>query len=243
MDSNEIFTVKRSDEWKNQQRKMLKLYHEKNLDTLIRKPIVIYDIIERKCIRFKQIKDVTTLIEIKHIRKNIYEKQLIPYKNRYIAILESDYSPEILKKILIVKNENYGAIRTLCNLYNLETGEEKHFGSKKQFSLNFSNISNQNLYNIYKNENILDFNMWCVNKPNNKEKFLNMNLVLRPGKRFKNSKCTVRTLLNALKTTTIKTELSKIMGIGRKALTNYFNLRSQEEWMQKIEALLIKLPE
>ena len=45
LDSNEIFVVERDEEWKKKQGELLNSYREQMLDELVRKPIIIYDII------------------------------------------------------------------------------------------------------------------------------------------------------------------------------------------------------
>lgn len=96
--SNEIFCIERSEEWKKKQGEILNLYREQTLNALVRKPVIVYDIIDKTHQRFKQIKDATVLIERKHIAKNIIKKCLIPYKHRYVAFLEHEFTEENIKK-------------------------------------------------------------------------------------------------------------------------------------------------
>lgn len=246
LDSNEIFVVERSEEWCKKQGELLNSYREQMLDELVRKPIIIYDVIDKKTIEFKQMKDAESIMEHKHMHKNVNEKILVPYKHRYVAFYKEEYSPDLIKKIITVYNtENIKTsnFTQSCDLYNLLTKEEKHFGSKLQFSLEFSKSKNDKLYDYYLDNNILDFEFRCVKNPKNKEEFLNLVLSLSP--RFnKTTQRTVKEWYNALLECDTKQAISDKTNISRHTITTLLNKhRNKIDWIRLIEKVLNQLPD
>lgn len=242
LDSNEIFCVTRTQEWVDHQTELLNKYREKMLDELVRKPVIIYDIITKESIRFKQISEAEELVERKHISKNIDKKILIPYKHRYVAFLEEEFTEENIGKIITVKGDiAYGAVRNLCNLYNLETGEVKYFASKAQFSLEFSNSKNYKLYDMYLNEHFIDFNFRCVEMPKNKQELYSFDIFIKEGLRSK--KCNFKVWYDGLHECPTNVALAEKCGIDRKILGQAFKKRSRVDWIKIMDKIISTLPD
>lgn len=241
LDSNKIFCVNRSEEWKQQQVNRLNQHREKMLDELVRKSVIVYNIKDKTHKRFKQISDAEKLVERKHIRKNIRDKILIPY-NQYVVFLEEEFTEENISKIITVKNDGikYGAVRNLCTLYNLYTGETKYFASKAQFSLEFSDSPNYKLYDKYLNENIIDFLFRCVNIPANKTEFWNKNIYIRNISR---KKVNIKKWYDALCKCKTNIEISQFCGINRKIVGEAFSERNKVEWIKMIDTVVSTLPD
>lgn len=212
------------------------------LDELVRKPIIVYDIITKESIRFKQITEAEELVERKHISKNINKKILIPYKHRYVAFLEEEFTEENIGKIITIKGDiAYGAVRNLCNLYNLETGEVKYFASKAQFSLEFSDSRNYKLYDIYLNEHFIDFNFRCVEMPKNKQELYSFDIFIKDGLRSK--KCNFKVWYDGLHECPTNVALAEKCGIDRKILGQAFKKRSRVNWIKIMDKIISTLPD
>lgn len=240
LDSNEIFVIKRDEEWCKKQGEVLANYREQVLENW-RIPIIVYDILEKRIIKFKQISDAFKLIEHKHLYQNIKDKIYVPYKNRYVAFLEKDFAKDSIKKIInpnIEDKTKYISIRNLCDLYNLITKEELHFASKKQFSLHFSNSKNDKLYDYYVENNLIDFDFNCVNLPKTKTDLFNMNIKLS-----RNKFCNVKIWYNALNQCTSKVDIAKATNIERRTIASYLKERSQIEWIKLLDSVISKLPD
>lgn len=240
LDSNEIFVVERSEEWKLKQKEQLDSIRELGLEKW-RIPIIIYDIIDKTYKRYTQLTEADKIIEQKHLYKNIKDKILIPYKNRYVAFVENEFTEENIKKIISVNGDSYCSARTLCDLYNLIENSESHYSSKRQFSLAFSSSKNDKLYDKYKNENILDFYGRCVIKPNTVEELNKLNINLR--KRLSKTKCSFKIWYKALTTSKTNKEVTEKSGINRSTLQDIFKERSWIEWVQWMDKVLSRLPE
>lgn len=243
LDFNEIFCIERTEEWKKKQGEMLNSYREKMLDELIRKPVIVYDIINKTHIRYRQISDAEELVERKHIHKNINEKILIPFKHQYVVFLEEEFTEENIAKIITVNSENikYGAVRNLCSLHNLHTGETKYFASKVQFSYEFSKSKNDKLYDKYLKEDIIDFHFRCVNIPVNKDEFWNRDIYIRDTSRTK--RVNIKTWYNALNKCKTNIEIGNCCNIDRKLAGLALSERSRIEWIKMIDQAVSALPD
>lgn len=242
LDSNEIFHVERNEEWKKKQGEFLGSFRESNLEKW-RKPIIIYDIEENKTIEFSQLMDACSLIEQKHIYKNIKEKILLPYKHRYVAFLKEEYNPKLLKNIIKCSKKSH---RTTFKgdyvLYNLITGEEQHFGSKRQFSLAFSNSVNDALYDYYNNNNLIDHYFRCTKYPKNKEDFLNY--LINPGPTlYKRTWGKLGNWYEGLLHSENKKDIEKLTTFKRTCIDSALNARNKIEWIRIIDLILSKLPD
>lgn len=241
LDSNIVYHVERSDEWKQKQKEYLDSYREKALEEW-RIPIIIYDLVEKRCIKFKQIKDAAKLIECKHLYTNIKDNILIPYKNRYVAFKESEFSEDKLKNIIITNtNTKYSSIRTMCELYNLLDNSCKKFASKQVWSLEFSDKPNWSLYDKMLKENLIDWNFRTPCKVTTKKDFLNLNIYIKNTSRSK--KCNIGLWLKGLQSSTVKVEISKIVGIDRRIISESFKDRSQLEWVKLLTKIIATLPD
>lgn len=244
LDSNQIFCVERSEEWKAKQGELLSKYREQTLDEYVRKPVIVYNIIDKSHTRFKQITDCYNIVEQKHVHKNINEKILIPYKHTYVVFLEEDFTQENISKIISVKNtENikYGAVRTMCELHNLYTDEIKYFASKVQFSYEFSDSKNDKLYDRYLNEHFIDFNFRCVNPPKTKSELFKLNILIRNARQSK--KVNFKLWYETLTKCTTKVSMSEMCGIDRKIIALALKDRSQIEWLRMMDVVVSKLPD
>lgn len=243
LDSNEIFCVTRSQEWVDHQTELLNAHREQMLDELVRKPVIIYDIVTKESIRFKQISDAEELMEHKHISKNINQKILIPYKHRYVAFLEDEFTEENISKIITVNSTDikYGTVRTLCNLYNLETGDIKYFASKAQFSYEFSESKNDKLYDKYLKGHLIDFHFRCVEMPKSKEDLFSFNIVIKDSLLAK--KCNLGKWYEALQEGDTYIEMSEICKLDRKIISQALKERSRSEWLEIINKIISTLPD
>lgn len=241
-DSNEIYHIERNEEWVKHQTEILNTHREKMLDEFFRKPILVYDIIDKTFIHFKQISDCD-LIEIKHISKNIKDKILIPYKHRYVAFLESEFKEEDLNNIICVNPDNikYGAVRTLCSVYNLYENTEKKFASKVQFSYEFSKSKNDKLYDYMKDNKIIDFQFRSTFKPKNKNELYESTLILRESN--KGAKCNFKIWYDALKSSSKIIKISENCNIGRKTVGNIFQYRDRDAWINMLEVVINQTPD
>lgn len=134
---------------------------------------------DKQFYKFDSVKEATSLIESKHIQKNIDDNILIPYKARYVAFRTETFDESMLENILYTKSE-IGIARGEYNLYNLKDFSRKTFGSKVQFSLHFSESKNDLLYDLFDNK--IDHDLYSTKLPTSAEEFLNMNIELTPSK-------------------------------------------------------------
>lgn len=241
LDSNEIFVVERDDEWKEKQKKQLDNIRNQAIENC-RVSIIIYDIVNKTHIKYNQLTEADKIVEQKHIYKNIKDKILIPYKSRYVAFLEEDFTEENIGKIITVsESSSFSYIKNLCDLYNLIDNTESHYSSKRQFSLAFSNSENEALYDRYNNENILDYFGRCVHKPKSKEELFNLNINLR--KRLSKTKCPFKVWYEALISSKTNKEVTEKTGINRSTLQDIFKERSWIEWVQMLDKIISLMPD
>ena len=242
LDSNEIFAVKRNEEWKKKQGEFLNSFREENLEKW-RRPIIIYDIKDNKTIEFKQLIDACSLIEQKHLYRNIKEKILVPYKHRYVAFLKDEFTPELFKNIIYSSDDiKVTTFKGDYILYNLITGEEKHYGSKRQFSLAFSDSINDGIYKYYSENNLLDFNFRCTKFPKNKKEFLNFTINPSPtlNKRVWGK---LEDWYNGLLKSNNKKDIERLTNFKRGCIDSALEARNKIEWIKIIEKVLDQLPD
>ena len=239
LDCNEIFTVERNEEWKIKNKDQLNSVRELGLQNW-RVPIIIYNIEDKSYVKYDQLTDADKVIEQKHLYKNIKDKILIPYKNKYVAFLEDEFTEENISKIITIESGSC-SLRNLCDLYNLIEHTCSHYSSKRQFSLFFSEVSNNKLYDKYKDEKILDFFGRCVIKPESKEDLFGLNINLR--KRLSKTKCSFKIWYNALTTSKTNKEIVEKTGINRSTIQDIFKERSWIEWVQFMDKIISALPE
>lgn len=240
LDSNEIFTVQRSEEWRLKQSKQLNEIRELGLRNW-RVPIIVYNIEDKTHKYFNQLSDAEELMEQKHIYKNIKDKILTPYKNKYVAFKKEDFTEENIKKIISVNTNSYASNRNLCTLYDLLENKEYHYSSKRQFSLHFSKSPNNTLFDTYKNNNLLDFYFKTTSKVINKAHLYNLNINLRT--RLSKTRCNFKIWYNALYTSKTNKEIVEKTGINRTTLNDIFNDRSKSEWLVLMTSILSQLPD
>lgn len=240
LDSNEIFVVERTEEWKKQQAQQLNEIRELSLKNW-RVPIIVYDVINKTHHEFKQLIDAEALIEQKHIYKNIKDKVLTPYKNQYVAFLKEEFTKENINKIISVRDGSYTYITKLCDLYDLLEDKVYHYTSKRQFSFFFSDHPNLKLYEKYLNDKILDFNFRCVYEIKTKRDLYNLNLNLRT--RLSKTKCNFKLWYDTLKTEKSNIKIGEKTGINRTTIGDIFKDRSQIDWILLMEKVLSKLPD
>lgn len=240
LDSNEIFHIERNKEWKEKQAVQLNSIREIALEKC-RVPIIVYDIIEKTYTKFEQLIDACSIIEQKHLYKNIKNKILIPYKNRYVAFKEDDFNEENINNIITICTNSYSSTTTICNLYSLIDDKKYSFSSKRQFSLFFSNSCNDKLYDRYLNENIIDFEFRCVYEIKSKNDLLSLNLNLR--KRLSKTRFNLKEWYEILLNSNTVVEIANKTKINRSTLQDIFKERSKTEWVQLISQILTRLPD
>ena len=231
LDSNEIYHIERSDKWKEDQHKILDEIREKAIQ-VCSKAIVIYNIQTHEIHEFSKISDGESLMERKHIDKNINKKIYIPYKNQYVAFYKEDFTQQNIDKIII--GSVYCDCYTVCNPIN---DIVKHFGSKNEFSLYFSQSRNDQLWDYFCKNNLVDFNFNCLPQSiESLENFFNSNIKLRNNN--KSALVNIKQFYNGLINKTSNIELAKILGINRHTLTEAFKERSKDDWIKLITCVI-----
>ena len=242
LDSNEIFHIERDEEWKKKRGEFLGTFREENLEKW-RRPIIIYDIKENKIIEFKQLIDACSLVEQKHLYRNIKEKVLVPYKHRYVAFLKEEFSEDKLKNIIYSSDKiRATTVKGDYVLYNLVTKEEKHYGSKRQFSLAFSDSINDGIYKYYSENNLIDFYFRCTKYPKNKQEFLNFTINPSP---FLNKRVwgKLEDWYNALLKSKTNKDIENISSFKRGCIESALSSRTKGEWIKLISSIISGLPD
>lgn len=90
LDSNEIYHIERTEDWKKQQREYLDIARDKAI-AVCKIPCIVYDIINNSLLEFNSLEEATSVIERKHIDKNL-KGVLTPYKNQYVAFKKDTFS-------------------------------------------------------------------------------------------------------------------------------------------------------
>ena len=241
LDSNVIFHIERSEEWKESQRKILDEQRKKSIE-ICSIPCYIYNIETKELIAYKSLTEVEQFVERKHIDRNL-SGILTPYDKKYVVFKQEGFNKDILKDIIIINDKNikYTSIKNLCVLYNLLNDTYKKFASKTQWSLEFTGKRNTALYNKMLNENLIDFCFRSVVHPKNKESFLQMNINLMP--KFTKTKINVNLWYNSLLKAKSSIALSEMTGINRSTIGDVLNNRGVIEWVRLIETVLNLLPD
>lgn len=231
LDSNEIFVVERSEEWKAKQKALLDINRIKSNEVCFI-PIIIYDLKEKKTIEFGSVKEACSIIESKHLQQNINKKILIPYKGRYVAFKKEEFKPELIENILNINSSTKVQVyRGKYILYNIFTNEKLYFGSKNQFSLYFSKSENDKLYDLF--DNRISIDGWCTRLPTSLEDFYNMFIEIRKTKKRFSSITKVSLFLKACDICKTKTDFAKVCEISRSTITRgpnineYFSLKDK----------------
>lgn len=231
LDSNEIFAVERTEEWKEQQRKQLDEIREKAIE-VCNIPIIVYDIKMDVLLEFPNVKEATSIIEYKHLNRNINKNQLVPYKARYVGFKKEGFDKDMLKNIVHTSSE-IGYARDTCMLYNFLTNEYKLYNSKSQFSLFFSSSENSKLYDAF--ENKIDHNLYATKIPKTKEEFLDMEIEITPSKMKFYRYFKVSDVYNAFKNGRNNSHIAELLGTSRGTIIKALNIRSQDEWITFFE--------
>lgn len=234
LDSNEIFTVERTKEWKDNQKAILDAHRYKVIE-MCTIPIIVYDILEKKTIEFSSVGDATSLIEHKHLQKNINKKILIPYKGRYVAFRKNEFKPELIGNILNTNSSTKVQIyRGDYTLYNIFTEEVLHFGSKVQFSLYFSKSKNDKLYELFNNRITVDG--WCTRLPISLTDFYeNMFISIKKARSQFCSMVEVGTLIKASDICKTKTDFANMCGLSRATISRGPELYVYRELSDKLK--------
>lgn len=234
LDSNEIFVVERSEEWKTKQKAILDANRYKVIE-MCTIPIIVYDIVDKKTIEFSSVGEASSLIEHKHLQKNINDKILIPYKGRYVAFKKSEFKPELVDNILNTNsNTKVQVYKGDYTLYNIFTEEVLHFGSKVQFSLHFSKSKNDKLYELFNNRITIDG--WCTRLPTSLIDFYeNMFISIKKGRSQFCSMVEVGKLIKACDTCKTKTDFAKMCNVSRATISKGPELYIYKELADKLK--------
>lgn len=239
MDSNIVFQVERSNKWLENQRKLLDIQRVKSIE-VCQIPICIYDIESKELKEFNSIKEATKLIEYKHLHNNIYNNVLIPYKGKYVAFKKDTFNIEKLKSIL--NNGSSTQVQVYKNtylLYNIFTDEYLYFGSKQQFSLYFSNSSNDKLYNLF--ENKITNNGWCTKVPKTLEELDNMYISIINGSKKFNALVRISDFNKAVKNFSTKSKFAQQCGLSRSTITRGPEIDIYKQLYTKIQEATARL--
>lgn len=235
LDSNEIFHIERSEEWKEKQRKALNTIRELVVK-VCSKPIIIYNIKTKEFSEFSKISEGESLMERKHIDKNINKKIYIPYKETFVAFYKEDFTEDNIQKIL--KGNSHCGVYTI---YNILEQTVINYSSKTEFSKHFSKSRNDKLWDYFNDNKLIDFNFNCleysIKSVNN---FLNSNIKLK--KDNKSATVNIKVFYEGLKEKESNTTLSNKLGINRHSLSDSFKIRSREEWLNLFDKVLSVLP-
>lgn len=235
LDSNEIYHIERGEKWKNNQKEILNIAREKAVE-ICSKSIIVYNIENKESIEFSKISDAETLIERKHIDKNINQKIYIPYKNKYVAFYKEDFNQENINKIL-----RGNAYYSTYTLFNPIKKININFASKNEFSKYFSKSRNDKLWDYFNDNKLIDFNFNCLSYSiESLEQFFNSNIKLKASN--KSVSVNVKIFYNGLKNKKSNIKLSDELGINRHSLTESYKERSKEEWLNLFETVITALP-
>ena len=239
LDSNEIYHIERSEEWKQKQRKILNEQREKALENC-KIPCYVYDITENKLISYTSLTDAEELVERKHIDLNL-SGILTPFKNRYVVFKQKGYTDDLLNDIIkINSNIAYTSVRNLCTLYNLLDDTYKNFASKTQLSLEFGK-RNTKIYDKLFENNLISFDFKSVIKPKTKDELFNMNINLCP--KFTKSFVNVGLFYKALSNFKSAQKLAEDINISYSTLRGIIKFRTIPKWIQLFEKLVNLLPD
>lgn len=234
LDSNEIFAVERSEEWKAKQKAILDAHRYKVVE-MCTIPIIIYDIVDKKTIEFPSVGDATSLIEHKHLQKNINDKVLIPFKGRYVAFKKSEFKPELIDNILNANSDTKVQVyKGDYTLYNIFTEEVLYFSSKVQFSLHFSKSKNDKLYELFNNRITVDG--WCTRLLTSLTDFYeNMFISIKKSRSQFCSMVEVGKLIKACDVCKTKTDFAKMCGVSRGTTSKGPELYTYKELADKLK--------
>lgn len=235
-DSNTIYQVERSEEWKANQRKVLDSVREQAIKAC-QVPIIIYDEKDKSITRFASITEASKVIEVKHINKNIRENILTPYKGK-VAFLEEGFTEEKLKDILH-SSSDITVVKGDYRLFNLVDGNEIKFGSKNQFSLYFSKSPNDKLYDLFSDR--INWDFLTTNKIESESELFSREIEIDKTKYNFSSTCNLALWYKALKTGRNKVHMQEICGVDRKKIAQSFKKRSKEEWIELIETAIARV--
>lgn len=235
LDSNEIFQIERSEEWKLKQKEQLNNIRKKSIEACTI-PVIIYDLKTKNYQKFTSILEASKVIEYKHLHKNLYENNLTPY-NFKVGFFAKTFKKEMIDSIVQTKNQ-ITVFKGDYSLYNLLNGKSLHFGSKIQFSLNFSESRNDFLYDNYTNKIDWEFNS---TKVYSEDELWNVDLEIFKTKYKFSSICNLKLWYESLLIFKNNSDLQKLTGVNRKKLGLIFKQRTAVEWITLIETVIARV--